>query len=178
MRLVRYNVASSLDGFIAAPDGSYDWIPMDPAIDFAALFARVDTMLFGRHSADLMADPAMRTWSGTTRCYVFSDSAPGDRWPWATLVRSTEARRTVQALREEAGDGEIWLFGGGALFASLLAAGQVDRIEVTVVPVLLGDGIPLAARGLPRTGLVLADVTRYPGGGVTLTYAVAGAGAG
>ena len=48
MRLVRYNVAASLDGFIARADHSYDWIPDDPAVDFGALFARVNTVLVGR----------------------------------------------------------------------------------------------------------------------------------
>ena len=48
MRPVRYNVAASLDGFIADRKGEYDWIPLDPAVDFAALFAGVDTVLLGR----------------------------------------------------------------------------------------------------------------------------------
>ena len=53
MRPVRYNVAASLDGFIAGPHGEYDWIPDDPAVDFGALFARVDTVLLGRHTYEL-----------------------------------------------------------------------------------------------------------------------------
>ena len=53
MRRVRYNVAASLDGFIAGPSGEFDWIPADPAVDFAALFARVDTILVGRRTYEL-----------------------------------------------------------------------------------------------------------------------------
>ena len=45
---LRYQVAASLDGFIAGPDGSYDWIVMDPAIDFGALYGEFDTAVMGR----------------------------------------------------------------------------------------------------------------------------------
>ena len=47
MRRLRYSVAASLDGFIAGPNGEFDWIPMDPDIDFVAMFSRYDTMLLG-----------------------------------------------------------------------------------------------------------------------------------
>jgi dihydrofolate reductase len=48
MRRLRYNVAMSLDGFIAGPNGEYDWITMDPTIDFGALFSEFDQFLMGR----------------------------------------------------------------------------------------------------------------------------------
>ncbi|MGH7632529.1 MAG: dihydrofolate reductase family protein, partial [Gemmatimonadaceae bacterium] len=72
----------------------------------------------------------------------------------------------------EEGSGEIWLFGGGQLFAALLAGRQVDRVEVTVVPVLLGDGVPLVAAGIERTALTLVDTKVYPSGMVALNYSV------
>jgi len=78
----------------------------------------------------------------------------------------------VAALRAEPGNGEIWLWGGGELFRSLLAAGQVDAVEVTVVPVLLGGGVPLLAPGALRTALALMSTRSYPSGMVSLSYAV------
>jgi dihydrofolate reductase len=78
-------------------------------------------------------------------------------------------------LRHEAGDGEIWLFGGGQLFASLLSAGQVDAVEVTIVPVLLGRGVPLLAPIPDRTALKLTRSQVYPTGMVALHYDVPGA---
>lgn len=72
MRPVRYNVAASLDGFIADREGGYDWIPLDPAVDFGALFARVDTVLLGRRSYELIlrergAPPIGRGYLGESR---------------------------------------------------------------------------------------------------------------
>jgi dihydrofolate reductase len=168
MRLVRYNVVASLDGYIAGPNGEYDWIPEDPTVDFGALFAAVDTVLFGRKSYEAMlAGPS--PLSPGMRGYVFSSTLRPEDCPGVTVV-SGDAGALVAGLRAEPGEGEIWLFGGGALFGSLLAAGQVDRIEVTVAPILLGGGIPLYPPG-PRAPLRLLDTHRYPSGMVTLRYA-------
>jgi dihydrofolate reductase len=170
VRLVRYNVAASLDGFIADREGRYDWIPEDPAVDFDALFARVDTVLLGRASYETVLATDSRPWDPNARVLVFSRTLRALAWSEAELVAAGAAAR-VAALRAEPGDGEIWLFGGGALCRDLLAAGQVDSIEVTVVPVLLGDGVPLVAAGIERTALHFVAQRLYPSGMVTLTYA-------
>ena len=172
MRLVRYNVAASLDGYVAGPNGSFDWIPDDPSVDFAGIFARIDTVLLGRKSYEVAkamgGEPA---WSPGTRVFVFSSSLSAEAHPDVTLVRDHAVER-VRALREEPGSGEIWLFGGGELFRTLLAGGQVDRVEVTIVPVLLGSGTPLLAPHAPQTRLALVDSRVYPSGMVGLTYEV------
>ena len=179
MRPVRYNVAASLDGYIAATGGEYDWIPDDPTVDFAAIFAPVDTVLLGRVSYEVtrrIGGP----WPTGARLYVFSRTLRASNHPGVTIV-ADRAADTVARLRAEAGEGEIWLYGGGQLFGHLLAAGQVDCVEVTVVPVLLGGGIPLLAPGsltstdAGRAPLALRDTRRYPSGMVTLTYDVLGA---
>ena len=170
MRRVRYNVAASLDGYIAGPDGEFDWIPSDPTVDFAALFAKVDTVLLGRRSFEITkAGPA--PWAPGTRVYVFSHTLRPEDHPGVTVV-TEDAGGVVAGLRAEPGEGEIWLFGGGELFRSLLAAGQVDTVEVTIAPILLGGGVPLLPPGAPRTALALAGTHPYPSGMVTLTYTV------
>jgi dihydrofolate reductase len=174
MRRVRYNVAASLDGFIAGPNGEYDWIPEDPTVDFAAIFARVDTILLGRRSYDLTLTQPGRPWDPGTRVYVFSRTLRPEEHPDVTVVNG-DAGRAVAELRAEPGDGDIWLFGGGVLFRTLLDAGQVDSVEITVAPVLLGEGVPLLAPGAGRESLALVDTHRYPSGMVTLSYTVPGA---
>jgi dihydrofolate reductase len=175
MRPVRYNVAASLDGYIAGPHGEYDWIPLEPAIDFGALFRDVDTVLLGRHSYELVRrDPAAATWPPGARVVVFSRTLRPSEHPGVTVIGAPPAE-VVAGLRAGTSGGEIWLYGGGALFGSLLAAGQVDRVEVTVIPILLGGGVPLLPAGIARTPLALQHVEPYPSGQVSLTYAVTSA---
>jgi dihydrofolate reductase len=169
MRLVRYNVAASLDGYIAGPNGEYDWIPHDPTVDFAAIFARVDTVLIGRRTYELVHNGPGPAWPPATRVYVFSRTLRSEENPEVTIV-GANAAKIVAELRAEAGAGDIWLFGGGVLFGSLLAAGLVDRVEVTVVPVLLGGGVSLLPAGTPRTALTLTGSHVYPSGMVSLQY--------
>jgi dihydrofolate reductase len=171
MRLVRYNVAASLDGFIATEDGGYDWIPHDDTIDFAALFKNVDTVLLGRATYELVLRQPEIAWPAHSRVFVFSTTLRADKHPNVTVVPD-RAAEVVAQLRAEPGTGDIWLFGGGRLFSSLLAAGQVDRIEVTVAPVLLGSGIPLNMPKTPLQRLSLIGATPYPSGMVTLNYQV------
>jgi dihydrofolate reductase len=175
MRPVRYNVAASLDGYIADSYGAYDWIPLETAIDFGALFQHVDTVLLGRHSYELvLRDPAAATWPLGARLFVFSRTLRPADHPHVTIV-ADDAAATVAKLRAGPTGGEIWLYGGGALFGSLLAAGQVDRVEVTVIPILLGGGVRLLPSAGQRTPLALQHLERYPSGQVSLHYAVTSA---
>jgi dihydrofolate reductase len=92
MRPVRYNVAASLDGYIAGPDGEYDWIPLEPAIDFGALFRDVDTVLLGRHSYELVRrDPAAITWPADAKVFVVSRSLDPAEHPAVTVIRQEAA---------------------------------------------------------------------------------------
>lgn len=169
MRPVRYNVAASLDGYIAGPNGEFDWIPEDPTVDFAGIFAKVDTVLLGRRTFEAAAGMGGGPWGKKTRVYVFSRTLRPEDHPKVTVV-GEDAAGVVAALRAEPGDGEIWLFGGGDLFRSLLAAGQVDTVEVTVVPILLGGGLALLPPGGPRAPLTLIRTHTYPSGMVSLIY--------
>jgi len=171
MRPIRYNVAASLDGYIADANGAFDWIPDDSAVDFEALFKHVDTYLLGRRTWDTVRETAGAPFNPGARVYVFSRTlAPGSQ-PGATVVRDDPVA-LARTLRHEEGSGEIWLFGGGELFATLLAAGQVDRVEITVVPVLLGGGVPLVAYLPERSKLALLHTQPYPSGMVALHYRV------
>ena len=174
MRKVVYGGAMSLDGFIAGPNGEYDWIVMDPDIDFAALMRRFDTFLIGRKTFD-----AMRRMGGGAppapgiRNIVFSRTLRPDDCPGATLC--DDAAPLVADLRAQQGK-DIALFGGGELFRSLLAAGLVDEVSVAVIPVLLGGGIPLLPPPADRATLRLREHRVYEKTGtVRLEYAVAGA---
>jgi dihydrofolate reductase len=166
MRRVRYQVACSLDGYIAGPDGEYDWIVADPDIDFAALFREFDTLFVGRRTYEAMSGrfPGMKV-------FVFSRSLRPQDHPGVTVV-SDRVRETVEGLRRQTGR-DIWLFGGGELFRSLLALDCVDTVEPAVVPVLLGGGRPLLPAPSVRRRLTLTGRRTYERSGiVALTYDV------
>jgi len=172
MRRIRYQVATSLDGYIAGPKGEADWIIMDPDFDFRALYAQFDTVLIGRRTFEGMARgkkkpgamPGMKT-------LVFSRTLRQRDYPKVTIV-AEKAEETLTTLRAEPGK-DIWLFGGGSLFRSLLDAGLVDSVEVAVIPVLLGGGIPLFPPPPKTAKLSLTGHKVYPKTGtVLLEYAV------
>lgn len=169
-RRVRYRVAVSLDGYIAGPAGEIDWIVQDPTIDLASLFTGFDTVLLGRRTYELTRQPGAPAWPPGWRIYVFSRTLDAAEHPAVTVV-GTDAGAAVAALRSKPGR-DIWLFGGGGLCASLLAADVVDQVEVAVMPVLLGRGIPLVATEAPRARLSLTRSEASPAGIVSLRYDV------
>lgn len=171
MRRVRYRVAASLDGYIAGPRGEVDWIVSDPAVDWQEVYAGFDTILLGRRTYELTRKPGAPPWPAGWRLYVFSSTLPPGEHEGVTFVGPDDASSTVRALRAQDGK-DIWLFGGGVLAGSLLAAGLVDVVEVAVVPVLLGGGIPLFATGAPLTRLRLSDSKAHPSGVIALRYEV------
>lgn len=170
MRKVRYSVAMSLDGFVAAEDGGYDWIVHDPSIDFASLFAQFDTMLMGRKTYEVVTRQGGGGGDDNMAVCVFSRTAEIAERPGLTVIRDNAAE-AVSRLKSQSGK-DIWLFGGGSLFRSLLEAGQVDQVEVAVIPVLLGGGIPLLPSPAPRAKLELLNSRALPSGIVMLEYRV------
>jgi dihydrofolate reductase len=174
MRQLRYSVAASLDGYIADAHDGFDWIPHDPTVDFVGLFERVDTILMGRRTFETVRSQGASPWKADTRVYVVSTTLSPESAPGVTLVREDPVA-LASSLRHEPGSGEIWLFGGGQLFATLLGGHQVDAVEVTVVPVLLSGGVPLLAPGIDRTELALTKSKVYPSGMVMLHYSVSAA---
>jgi dihydrofolate reductase len=159
-----------LDGYVAGPKGEADWIIMDPEIDFAALFNEFDTLLMGRRTFEATTGQGESTGMPGMATFVFSRTLAQRDYPDVTIV-SEKAEETAKGLRAKPGK-DIWLFGGGVLFRSLLEAGLVDSVEVAVIPVLLGGGIPLLPPPAARARLTLSRHRVYPTGIVSLEYAV------
>ena len=169
MRRIRYSVAMSLDGYIAGPGDEFDWIVMDPDLDFAGMTERFDTYLIGRRTFE--ATGGRDQSSSGVRTFVFSRTLRQSDYKKVTIVGESW-KELVQSLREEAGK-DIGLFGGGSLFRSLAGEGFVDTVEVGVIPTILGGGVPLVAEPASRIGLTLEEHRVYKKTGtVSLVYAV------
>jgi dihydrofolate reductase len=165
-RRLRYSVAMSLDGYIADEDGGYDWIPMDDELDFAAFTDKIDALIMGRHTFELLAGQDGGPGFEDKKIFVVSTTLDPAEHPEVTVV-AREVEAFVTALKAEEGK-DIWLFGGGVLFRSLLEADLVDRVEVGVIPVLLGEGVALlpGLRGTAR--LTLHSIEEWPTSGIVL----------
>jgi dihydrofolate reductase len=129
----------SLDGYIAGPQGESDWIVIDPDIDFNALFNAYDTVLLGRKTYEATRQPGNEGAMPGIQSYVFSRTLRPEDCPG--VIVSDDPKTTISDLKSKAGK-DMWLFGGGSLFHSLLELGLVDSVEVAIIPVLLGGGVP------------------------------------
>lgn len=171
MRRVRFSVAMSLDGYIAGPNGESDWIVIDPDIDFGALMAAFDTVLLGRKTYEATKQQGGGAAMPGVQSYVFSRTLRQADCPG--VIVSDNPAETVKALKAGTGK-DIWLFGGGSLFRSLLELGLVDAVELAVIPVLLGGGVPLLPHPAKQAKLRLVNYKVYEKTGtVSLEYAPA-----
>lgn len=168
MRRVRYQVACSLDGFIAGPDDDFGWITPEPSFDFDEHYAQFDTLLMGRRTYEIVR--AAGEGFGGKEVLVASRTLQAEHHPGIEIVGDRLEER-VRELRGRSG-GDIWLYGGGELFAQLLDWDLVDTVEPAIIPVLLGGGVPLLPSLAARRRLALVRHRMFPGGMVLLEYEI------
>jgi dihydrofolate reductase len=149
---------------------------MDEAIDFAKIFEEFDTFVMGRKTWDVTArtdfvEPGSLGMFAGKEVIVFSRTLNTPPRPGVTIVTTSPAD-TVRELRKKPGK-DIWLFGGGELFRTLVDENLVDTVEVAVMPVLLSQGIPLLPAGPRVAGLTLERCETLPKSGIVmLSYAI------
>lgn len=175
-RKVIVHIASSADGYIARADGDLEWLTSRPApkgfYGINAFMKSVDTVVMGRktYEAGLRLGA---TFDSKRRTIVFSRHAPPAEVPVGVEFVNSAIGSFVSRLREQPGK-NIWLMGGGELIASFLDEQAIDEFVVSVVPVFIGEGIPLIARRPRHTPLKLLAVERFEDGLVQLHYEPAG----
>lgn len=163
-RRVRYQVACSLDGYIAGPNGEFDWLVADPQIDFAALYDQFDTLLMGRRTYESLPDGGadLRHLS----MVVFSRTLDQRDHPTVRIV-SGDLAKEVESLRAQSGK-DLWLFGGGELFRAFWELGCIDTVEPAIMPILLGGGVPFLPTPATRGHLRLRRHRVYEQSGIVL----------
>ena len=173
-RKVIVHIATSADGYIARPDGDIEWLSSRPApkgfYGMNAFMKTIDTEVIGRKTYDVSVGMGAK-FDTRRRTIVFSRHAPpADAPPGLEFVKGPVGP-FVSRLREQPGK-DIWLMGGGELIASFLDEQAIDEFVISVVPVFIGDGIPLIARRHRHVPLELHSVERFDDGLVQLHYRV------
>jgi dihydrofolate reductase len=173
-RTVIVHIATSADGYIARPDGDLDWLTSRPAPEgfygMNAFMTSIDTMLLGRKTYEASLRLGAK-FDSNGRTIVFSRHAPPADAPSGVEFVNDAIGPFVSRLREQPGK-DIWLMGGGELIASFLDAQAIDEFVISVVPVFIGDGIPLIARRHRHVPLDLRSTERFEDGLVQLHYHV------
>lgn len=171
-KLIVY-IATCADGYIARPDGSVDWLnrPMPKDGYGMTAFARsIDTILWGRKTYDFAAKMGGVSGYRKVKHYAFSRQPPSDPLPGVEFV-SESIPDFVGKLRAVRGK-NIWMMGGAGIIASFLDEGLIDEFSIHVIPVLIGEGVPLVAPRHRNIPLELISTRSFPDGVVHLRYNV------
>ena len=173
-RKIIVNIATSADGYVARTDGSLDWLTSRPAPKgFYGLpeFSRsVDAKILGRKTFDMSVKMGA-SFSADDVHYVFSRRASPRSAPAGVEFVTEPIRDFAERLRKQSGK-NIWLMGGGEIIGSFLDEGAIDELIITVMPVFIGEGIPLMAPRHREVPLRLLSLQQFPDGVVQLHYAV------
>ena len=189
MRQLTYFVATTLDGRIAGPDGSFDFFPFDPAYltalaaDWGDAFPTAfhdamgttatrtmfDTVVMGRGTYEPAIEAGVADPYAHLDTYVYSSTLDPSQHPEVTIVGS-DALTHVRQLKKADGGG-IWLCGGGRLAASLVA--EMDRLVLKVNPITVGEGMPLFNSTFEPRAWLLDSTHVFDLGVVLLEYSQA-----
>jgi dihydrofolate reductase len=173
-RKVIVHIGTSADGYIARSDGDLAWLTSRPKpqgfYGMGEFMKSVDTKLLGRKTYEMSRRLGAK-FDSKGRTFVFSRHAPPDDAPPGVEFVNGAIGAFVSRLREQPGK-DIWLMGGGDLIASFLDEQAIDEFVVSVIPVFIGEGIPLIARRHRHVPLRLQAVERFEDGVVQLYYRV------
>ncbi|MCH8903029.1 MAG: dihydrofolate reductase family protein [Bacteroidetes bacterium] len=172
-KLVLYT-AVSLDGFIARKNGEVDWLSdyenQDEDYGFMEFFNSVDTMISGNNTHKIMLELEENYPYAEKKIYVLTKDAGLENDEQIEYLRSKRSIISfVEDLKSDFGS-NIWLVGGGKTNAFFLEAGLIDLLILSIIPITLGDGIPLFSKAKDQSGWMLVESHSYPKGVVQLRY--------
>ncbi|MDQ6866235.1 MAG: dihydrofolate reductase family protein [Thermoproteota archaeon] len=184
MRKVILSNLITLDGFFAGPNGELDWFILDEEgkKDANDLLSKVDALLFGRVTYQLMADswPAAATNPSTPKSdleiadkmnnlpkIVFSKTLQEVKWNNSRLVKENIAEE-ISKMKQQPGK-DMVIFGSGSIVSTFMQLGLIDEYRILVNPVVLGNGKPLFKGIIDKQKLKLLK-TRVFGSGVVILY--------
>ena len=168
MRNVVLGLGITIDGYIARLNGAVDFLFMPKDYSMAPFFKTIDTAIMGRKTLDVALKMG-GSFGSSMPTYVFSRSKPPGESDGIVFTNESPAA-LISKLRKRPGK-NIWFMGGGELARDFLTADLVDELHLGVVPVLLGEGIPLFPAGFPQRDFALIENKTYSKGLISLKYA-------
>jgi dihydrofolate reductase len=169
MRKVILGLGISLDGYIARPDGSVDFLFMPKDYSMAPFFATIDAAIMGRKTYEVSLKMGGGSFGSPMKSYVMSRTLPAGERDGLHFVKQSPAA-LVRRIRAKPGK-NIWLMGGGEIARAFLKADLVDELYLGVVPVLIGEGIPLFPPSFPQREFESLENNTYSQGMIALRYA-------
>jgi dihydrofolate reductase len=184
LSLVRYYAAQTLDGYIAESDDGLDWLTKyegefadadsdEGMAGYDAFYEGIGALVMGSATYEWVLAhvetwpyPGKPTWVLSSRELIKPDGDAEIR------IRDAAVPELIDELHDAAGERDVWIVGGGPVASQFADHGLLDRVEVTVVPVVLGDGKPLFDRRLPGGAMQLVSTRTFASGMVGLTYEV------
>lgn len=163
------HIAMSLDGKIARSDGSFDWLMPYPPQEFGigAFAENLDAVVMGRATYEI--ERAMAEWPHPGKPTYVVTSRPLVDPPPLVEGRSGDLEALADEL-ERRGCRKVGVEGGGQLLRGLIAIGKLDVLEMAIIPLVLGDGIPLFPSATPELPLRLVKWEPKAGGALHLVY--------
>jgi dihydrofolate reductase len=176
-RKIIVSIATSVDGFIARPDDSVDWLDGAKGdYGMGDFYRSIDTILWGRKTYDVAIGFQKKGIPGSSfdpnlKNYLFTRTLLPSAASAGVAVVSEPVKAFASRLRTTEGK-DIWMMGGAGLIASFLDEGEIDEFSITVVPIMIGEGIPLMAPRHRTVPLELIECNGFPDGVVKLRYSV------
>jgi dihydrofolate reductase len=170
-RIIVY-IATSADGYIARPDGDFAWLNRKPVkgnYGMAKFYKKVDTVIMGRKTYEIGVKLGQAGYPGMKN-YVFSASPRKGAPPNIEFVNE-DVPAFAKRIRRERGR-HVWLVGGSHMIASFLDHDEIDEFIIHVIPIFIGEGIPLIRPRHRDVALKLLKARRFSDGVVRLHYRV------
>jgi dihydrofolate reductase len=174
MKKVKLYIATSLDGYIARPDGSVDWLeslPNPNQLDYgySQFLETIDTVVMGRKTYEEILGFGIPWPYGNCQTRVVTRNPGLEIRSENTGLLGSDLKTSLEELRQQPGK-DIWIVGGGILISHLLSHDLIDEIILFMMPIVLGEGIPLFPKGTKEGMLKLEKVVTYETGVVELRY--------
>lgn len=174
MTRIQCYIATSIDGYIARKDNSIDWlesisVPEGSDLGYGEFYSKIDTVIMGRQTYDEVMSFGVPWPYEDAKCYI-ATSNPNYRTqtPNTHLIAQID-KSWIEKIKEESKQ-NIWLIGGGSLVSHFMKLDALDDLLISIIPVVLGDGISLFPNTPPETHFKLTKVDNFGNGAVMLCY--------